>query len=128
MNIIENTSKTAFKATVLATIIFWILVASQEGLSSDAIPFVFISIILIFIICFIAILFSIAPFYSLNEQKKNNKQIFKIYFPFYAIILFSLCSYFMITGDFESIISCFFTTTFFTAIQSWIWFFKTSIK
>jgi len=119
---------TSLKATLLATIILWSLAGVLEGASTGAIPFIFLSIIPIFIVCFFAILFTVTPFESFNKKKTGNKAIFKKYFPYYSLLTFTICSYAIITSVFDSLAIVFFTTVFFTAIQSWVWYYKTTTK
>jgi len=119
--------KTSLKAMLLATIIFWSLVGVLEGASTEAFPFVFLSMIPIFICCFLAILFTVTSIFSYLEGTMTNDTIFKRYFPYYAIILFIICSFSILKFSFDSIAIAFFTTLFFTAMQSWIWYSKTFI-
>ncbi len=121
-------TQTALKSTLLATILLWSLAGILEGASTEAIPFIFLSTIPIFIICFFALLFTIAPFHSLYESNMENENIYKRFFPYYAIVVFGISVISIIQSNFDSIFIIFFTTTFFTAMQSWIWFFKTTTK
>lgn len=127
MNSTERVFSTTGKATLLSTCLFWVLFLSieQHG-GSEILLYVLISIIILFIISFLAVIITVMPFYLLEEKKLNSKEIFKKYFSYYSITIFSICLYFIIIEDFNDFIIIFCSTTFFTAIQSWIWFFKTT--
>lgn len=113
-----NIADTIAKATLLATCIFWVIIFS-ENLEEQLILYIFLSIIPIGICCAITIIFTIAPFFWFC--KKNNKIVFQLFFPFYAIVSFSMCSYgFIETPD----IICFWAAAFFTSLQSWVWIAK----
>ncbi|MDO5980097.1 hypothetical protein [Flavivirga spongiicola] len=115
-----NTPSVILKSTILATCIFWIILIS-ENFQNDMIPFVFLSIIPISICCTVTILFTIMPFFLLKKDGSSNKSVFKKYFPFYAIVSFSLCCYGVIELTFAI---SFFISAFFTTMQSWIWLAK----
>jgi len=123
MNSSKNLGATLCKATLLATTIFWILVYS-EGVNTNAFVFIFPSMFLIFIVCSITILVTITPFFWLAKEDKTDKEIFKKYFPYYSIIAFAIAMYFIISGNFDKFTCVFFTTAFFTLMQSWIWICK----
>lgn len=127
MNSTERVLATTWKAALLSSSLFWLLILMNEGMGIDFYLGILISTLLSFILCFIAIMATVMPFYLLEEMKLSSTNIFKKYFPYYAIIIFSLCMYFVIIEDFENFIIIFCTTTFITAIQSWIWFFKAPI-
>ncbi|MDO5970910.1 hypothetical protein Q4Q35_13950 [Flavivirga aquimarina] len=125
-----NISSVIFKSTVLATCIFWIVIMSQ-GFQNYMIPLVFLSMIPISICCAITIFLTIVPFFwvrrgeLVDEFDGRNRIIFKKYFPFYAIVSFSLCLY----GIVESIFAIsFFVSAFFTTMQSWVWLAKDNEK
>ncbi|ULC59014.1 hypothetical protein MBM09_13995 [Flaviramulus sp. BrNp1-15] len=106
------------KSTLLATIIFWLIIFT-ENFESDMIPFILLSIIPISICCAITITTTIVPFFWLQNEGTSNSKIFKTYFPFYAIVSFGLCFY----GALESLFTIsFFASAFFTTMQSWVWF------
>lgn len=121
---LSRLTQTSLKSTLLATVLLWSLAGILEGASTEALPFIFLSTIPIFIICFFAILFTIAPFQSMNEGKMEDKNIFKRFFPYYAIIAFGISTVSILSTNFDSFAVIFFTTAFFTAMQSWVWFFK----
>lgn len=123
---LSRLTQTSLKSTLLATVLFWSLAGIFEGASVEAVPFIFLSTIPIFIICFFALLFTVAPFHSLYESKMENENIFRMFFPYYAIIHFGISIISIIYSNFDSIFIIFFTSAFFTAMQSWIWFFKTT--
>lgn len=110
------------KSTLLATVIFWLIILAKD-FESDMIALIFLSVIPISICCAITILITIAPFFWLNK-KLTPRMVFKKYSPFYAIVVFSLCLY----GTFqEPITICFYASAFFTTMQSWVWFGKHKI-
>jgi len=121
-----NTSKkignTSLKATFFATILFWTIIGSFEGISSQSPLIIIISIIPILIICFLAIIITIAPIFSFLEDSNNEKQIFKKCFPFYAISSFIICAYSVLISNFDEILIAFIGTAFFTSIISWVWY------
>lgn len=112
------------KSSLLATFIFWTI-----GLTDDAeyfqIAIIFISYIPIFLSCSLVILLTICPFFWLAETKNCNKrQVFKLYFPYYAIVCFAICTYGIFNNIHEEFLIGFFVSVFFTTMQSWIWFAK----
>lgn len=117
MNIPEN----ILKATLFATSIFWLILMALKGFDINRSTFVVISLIPISICCAITICITIVPFFSFKKKGKNNRTIFNTYFPYYAIVSFSLCLYGSIkVPD----LICFFAAAFFTTLQSWVWFGK----
>ena len=118
----NNLTSILLKATILATLLFWILIFSENSINESFIIVVIIlSIIPISIVCSFVILITIMPFYWLEQNKLNEKEIFKKYFPYYSIITFCICSYFIISTNLESFICAFIITAFFTLMQTWVW-------
>ncbi len=126
MNFSNNLPSTIRKAIVLATLLFWAFILS-EGFAGQVSIFSILSIIPISIVCSLAILMTIVPFFLLAKENVSDDEIFKKYFPYYAITIFCFSSYAIISTDFESFICAFFITAFFTLMQSWIWISKTPI-
>ena len=120
----NNIPSTTLKSTGFATILFWLLISTSERMGNDVFLLILISTIPIIIICLLAITFTTMPFYWLEKNKLNSNQIFNKYFPYYSIMLFGICSYFIVISNFESFVVSFFITAFFTASQTWIWIFK----
>ena len=116
-----NISSNIFKSSVLAWIIFWLIITS-EGLNPDAIPFMVVSIIPITIIVTFVILISIATFFWLSSSPKIK--VFKTYYPYCSVVAFSICTYGIISSDFNLITIAFFASAFITTSQSWGWFAK----
>ena len=114
------------KASLLATIIFWILDISS-GYYNHISPFIIFSIIPIAILCSIVICITIMPFIWSEREDKNRNEIFKKYFPYYSIIAFAICCYFIIESNFEKSTCTFFITAFLTMMQSWVWICKVSV-
>jgi hypothetical protein len=88
----NNLTSILVKATILATLLFWILIFSENSINESFIIVVIIlSIIPISIVCSFVILITVMPFYWLEQNKLNEKEIFKKYFPYYSIITFCIC-------------------------------------
>ena len=111
------------KASLLATVLFWTLDISA-GYYDQISPLMILSIIPILILCSLAIWITIMPFFWLKSKNISTDAIFKKYFPYYSIIAFSLCSYFIIASNFANVVCVFFITAFFTLMQSWVWICK----
>lgn len=111
------------KASLLATVLFWTLDISA-GYYDQISPLMILSIIPILILCSLAIWITIMPFFWLKSENISTDAIFKKYFPYYSIIAFSLCSYFIIASNFANVVCVFFITAFFTLMQSWVWICK----
>ena len=123
MNSSNSLTPILVKATSLATILFWTLLI-PEGLDIEIYFFIIPCIIPIAIICSLTIVITIMPFFWLEIENSTTDAIFKKYFPYYSIIVFSLCSYFIIASNFANVVCVFFITAFFTLIQSWVWICK----
>lgn len=120
MNLPGNLSK----SSLLALLIFWIIIGSKE-FDIDMIPFIMLSYIPIFICVLVVYLCSIGPiFWSAKSANFSNAQIFKLCFPYYTCIAFGLCSYGIIASDFDLYFSAFCISAYITTNQSWIWFAK----
>lgn len=117
-----NISSTIMKATMLSTTIFWLVIFSED-FQEEMFPFVLISIIPISICCALTIFITIVPFFScINKIEITN--IYKKYFPFYAIVIFCLCFYGIWESHFNVYPISFFVSAFFTCMQSWTWIVK----
>ncbi len=118
-----NTPLIITKACFLSTIIFWTIILSE--ISERDMPFlILISFIPITIICTATILLTIAPFFRFKNENSNNKDVFKICFPFYSLFCFSICCYSLINSGFNIFVISFCVSAFFTTMQSWVWFSK----
>lgn len=112
------------KSSLLAASIFWIIILS-DTFEWEMIPYIFLSLIPIYIICALTILITICPiFWFLKNDNYNNQQIFKTYFPLYTILMFSLCVYYVYKTSTDIIVLSFFISAFITTTQSWVWFTK----
>ncbi len=121
MNILNNLAK----STALAAIIFWSIIIAVEDINLTAFPFIVISLIPICICCTVMILGTIYPVFWITSNKKiTNQKVFKLYFPYYAILLFFICLYGIILSCYEVLVVSFFISTYITSCQSWIWFSK----
>ena len=113
-----------WKSTVLATFIFWLIIFT-ERFEVEMLAIVFISAIPIFICCVVTIAITICPFFWLYETEVfDKKSVFRTFFPFYSIIFLGLCIYGILVSNFEIYMIAFFTASFITTSQSWIWFTK----
>lgn len=114
--------KTSLKSSVFANVVFWILVNSIEGVEFEYTLLAFFSQIIFFVICAVAIFFTIMPLFSIDENKLNERQIFNKYFPFYSICSFIICAYGVLESNFNIISITTYSTAFFTSIISWVWY------
>lgn len=117
-----NLALNLVKSTFLAASIFWLIIFSKEA-DFDMLMFVVLSLIPIFICVSFVIISSICTIFWLNKNK-DYKTVFRLYFPYYTITVFSLCVVFIVTSNFENITTAFFTSVFITTNQSWVWFSK----
>jgi FtsH-binding integral membrane protein len=115
---------TSLKATVLATLLIWVLNANEHNFNIEIAPFIVLSTIPIWIVCFTSITLTIVPFSAFKKLKTSNKQVFKRYFPYYSICMFIGCVTACVYSSFDEFVITFFITAFFTATISWVWFFK----
>lgn len=121
MNLPLNLSK----SSLLALVIFWTIIGTEEGLDNDLILLILLSFIPIFLAVTIVIISTICPIYWLTKKENcNNIQIFKTYFPYYAILAFFICVFGIIISDFEIYLIAFYVAAFITSSQSWVWFAK----
>jgi len=124
MNIQNNLAKSC----LLATVIFWGVIASKS-VDVDMMPFVFLSMIPIFLCVTMVIIFTVCPFFwAAKGTRFNNAKVFKIFFPFYAIVMFGLCLLGILNSDNEIQLIAFFASAFITTSQSWVWFAKHKAK
>lgn len=119
----NNLKSTLFKSSMLATILFLLIDISTHSYYHIS-PFMILYIIPISILCSLAILITIMPFIWLEKENKSKIEIFNKYFPYYSIIAFGFCSYFIVESSFERGTYTFFITAFFTLLQSWLWLCK----
>jgi len=120
MRLLQNT----LKSTLLATGIFWLLYIKHVNIS-DVLFFVFISFLPIFLTCLLTIAITIYPFYVYGDINKiSRKSIFKLYFPYYAMLFFCFAVFILMSTHIDSLRLIFFTSAFITTCQSWVWFAK----
>lgn len=115
---------TILKATGLSAIIFWIILLSND-FELDMLPFLFLSLIPIFICNAIVILLTIAPFFWSKNDSTPPRNIFNMYFPFYAIVCLALSIYGLTHSHF---LISFCVAAFFSSLQSWVWITKSYEK
>jgi len=112
------------KSSILAASIFWIIILS-ESFEWDMLPFIFLSLIPIYVICGLTILITICPiFWFLENDGYNKLRIFKTYFPIYTIIAFGFCIYSIYKYSFDVFALSFYASAYITTSQSWVWFAK----
>ncbi|GEM_PF-3322698 len=121
-----DTPSTLLKSTILSFVIFWSVILTEKEIPLDAIPYMFLSLIPIFLCCMFTICLTVAPFYWSKNEKTAFKTIYNNCFPFYAIALFGVCSLVLITSNFEMSIVAFTASAFFTLLKSWTWIIKPS--
>ncbi len=121
-----NLANNLFKSSLLAFVIFWSIIISNEGFDADMslfFIFSFIPILLCVAVIVITTIYSI--FWTVTTKTRTPKTVFKRFFPYYAIIAFSIIAYGIISSDFNVFAIAFFTSAFITVCQSWVWFAKT---
>lgn len=118
----------SLKATALATTLVWFLNISDGDAAIQMVPYVILSTIPIWIVCFTSIILTIVPFNEYKKGEITNKEIFQKYFPYYSICIFIGCATACIYFSFDIFAISFFSTVFFTATTSWFWFFKNDKK
>ncbi len=124
MNLPSNLAK----SSVLAFVIFWVIIGSKDY-ESEVLPYVMLSYIPVFLCVLIVIIGTICPFFwSAKNTGFNNQNVFKTCFPYYAIVVFGICVFGISTSDFDNMAIAFFTSVFITTSQSWIWFAKEKTK
>ncbi|WP_299275305.1 hypothetical protein [uncultured Psychroserpens sp.] len=120
MNIRNNLAKSC----VLAALVFWII----TGLGfeeSNMVLLVLVSFIPIFFIASLVILSTICSVFWITEKNGLSKtQVYKRYFPYYAIFTFGIAAFGIISTNFSIFSIAFFSSAFITTSQSWIWFAK----
>ncbi|WP_396601765.1 hypothetical protein [Algibacter sp. R77976] len=115
-----NIPTTIVKASGLSAIIFWLIISSKH-FEPEMLLLVLLSMIPISICCALTICLTIAPFYWSKKEGTNLKNVRGRYFPYYAITLFSLCTFAIIGSEFDVYVMAFITSAFFTALKSWSW-------
>lgn len=111
------------KSMLLSAAIFWSIIISDEW-DPDMVPYMFLSLIPIFMVCTIVITLTICPIFWLSDKRLSTRFIFLKYFPYYALISFGFSLYFIIVSDFDVFAVAFFSAAFITTSQSWVWFAK----
>lgn len=123
-----NVPKNLGKSSLLASVIFWIIIGSKE-FDMGMILLAILSYIPIFLCVTIVIIGSICPFFWFTTNETYTKtQVFKMCFPYYTCIAFGLCCYGIINSDYDLYFSAFWISTYITTNQSWVWFAKEDIK
>lgn len=118
-----NIGNTLIKATGLATSIFWLILLPEYPTVSIIIS-ILLSLIPIFICCLLTIVFTVFPFFWFFEDTLGKKQVFKTYFPYYVILIFSICLFAINLFNYELFAIAFFASAFFTLLQTWVWYSK----
>ncbi|WP_353778023.1 hypothetical protein [Winogradskyella sp. 3972H.M.0a.05] len=123
MNVPSNISK----SSLLAFVVFWAISFATETdiLTIDMTPYVMFSFIPVFLVSSFVILSTVCPFFWLLEKDGFDKtQVFMGYFPYYVITTFSICAFFIISSDFDTLAIAFFASAFISTSQAWVWFAK----
>ena len=116
--------QTSLRCAVFSSTLFWLLISANESFGVSIIFFWFISLIITFVISLIMNAVTISVFYEFEKERLDKTQFYKRYFPFYAIVFFSLSVLLYTISNFEKDLLYILVTAFFTAMMSWIWLFK----
>ena len=122
-----NILSTVIRAIGLSALIFWSIILTHS-FSLNILMFILPSLIPISICCILTIWGTIAPFFISRKRIENLETIYRKYFPFYSITIFGLCFFAILTSKFDVYALAFFTSAFFTALQSWNWIVKFNKK
>ncbi len=87
-----------------------------------------IAFLLIPMITFIIIRLSISCMFWISKNPENKMHVFKLYFPYYVIILFGICIAAIIRFEANLLANYYFGLVFFTAIAIWWIKLKSSVK
>lgn len=112
-------SKTILKSILLSTTIFWTVIFSED-FDTNMLFWAFISMIPITLCCSLTIMFTISPWFYINAKVKPQ-DVYKRYFPYYAIICFSICVYAIWKNNFDIYAISFFSSACLTLMQTWNW-------
>ena len=112
------------KSTLLACLIFWTLLLSEQRFNFNVLILIAMSLIPIFICCYIIIKLTIQPYFIYGQKIKKNAQTYRHYFSLYALCCFCLCVLGVLMTGSNAITTIFFITAYLTTCQSWVWFFK----
>lgn len=119
--------QTSLKCALFSSILFWILTIANNPntFGIDLIFFWFISMVILFFISLIMNVLTIFLLYESKRAQMDKTQFYKRYFPYYAILFFTICLLLYCLTNFENDLMCILVTAFFTAMMSWTWLFKT---
>lgn len=121
MNHLARLVSILLKSSLLATLIFWLMIAEDFG---AFLPFaVILSTIPITLICSFSILVSILPIVEFGGQDS-----FKKYFPYYSLVVFGTFVYFLFESNFDEFLTAFLVSAFFTLMQAWVWICKSPLN
>lgn len=120
-----NTPSTILKATGMSFVIFWAILLTEKGFQIDMLPFMILSSVPIALCCMLTICLTVAPFFWWKSELKSLTKVFETYFSFYAITLFGICSYALITSNFRISPVAFISSAFITLLKSWSWLIQT---
>lgn len=111
---------TSVKATGMASIIFWLIILPEFN-SDSVVALIPLSLIPIFLCCLFTIVFTVFPFFWFLENTLSKQQIFKAYFPYYTIVVFTVCCLAIHQFKYEVFAIAFFSSAFLTLLQTWVW-------
>lgn len=115
--------KTSLKCTFFSSSLFWLI--GNENIGNEFLLLWLISIFILFFISLIMIVTTILPIHEFEKNRLNKNQFVKKYFPYYAIIFFTICFASLVESNFNKFMLTVTITAFFTAMMSWFWLFKT---
>lgn len=114
---------TTIKSALLATFLF-IALFNQITIYDIFIASV-ITFVITAVISFFMILFTLLPFKIIGDYfSYNNVQIFQVFFPYYAMVSFAICTWFIVISKDDNMVKSLFFAAFFTSIMAWYWLFK----
>jgi len=117
---------TSLKSGLLATVLFVLLFDESMGLGSEIMFIFFLAYLIITVIAFFAILFTIL-FLQVIFEKRNLTDIefVKLVFPYYVVTAFTISIAFLIT-DIDAFVVV--IPAFAASISAWFWLFKPKSK
>ncbi|GAB1857536.1 hypothetical protein MHTCC0001_23720 [Flavobacteriaceae bacterium MHTCC 0001] len=120
-----DTPMTLVKASFTAFAIFWAILLTEKTLyGTNFAEVMLLSIIPVAICCAVTICLTIAPFFWVKNEKTEFKVYRKVYFPYYAITLATICTSMIVCSNFNIFMIAFTLSAFFTLLKSWGWIIK----
>jgi len=110
------------KSIVVAWISFWTIYLIDLGEFNPL--FIIGSILPVSIICSLVILITVFPFTTMESKAFTKLDIFKTYFPLYALLSFSIGLLIIILSNFNGFACAFSASSYLTLMITWVWLFK----